>query len=454
MALAALMAHHVSPARPDLRAGRDVVDIMAAERSTLYERAKARLKVRLVDVLDDHHAGALSGDQRQALEQQLRQLVRSLPEDFHALRLSEEDEGLLVREVFDEVVGYGPLDALLRDPTVSEVMVNGPHDIFVERNGRLQRVDATFRDTQHLMVVIERMLGTVGLSVNESSPLCDASLADGSRINVVIPPLVLNGPVVTIRRKLRDWTMADYATQGALSEQAAEFLESCVKAKVNMVVSGGTSSGKTTLVTILSAFIPPEHRVITIENVPELELAHHDHWIRVVGKAANLEGKGEIPLRVLVKNALRMRPDRLILGEARGGEALDVVQAMHSGHDGFITVLHANSARASLERLETLMLMSGLDLPPSACRVQIASAVDLLIHMGRFADGSRRISTITQVLGSSAEGFELEDLFLFEAQAFTSEGKLQGTCRYTGARPKFLGKFRLNNVPVPGWVAT
>src|SRR3989338_7554806 len=240
IALAALMAHHVSPARPDLRAGRDVVDIMAAERSTLYERAKARLKVRLVDVLDDHHAGALSGDQRQALEQQLRQLVRSLPEDFHALRLSEEDEGLLVREVFDEVVGYGPLDALLRDPTVSEVMVNGPHDIFVERNGRLQRVDATFRDTQHLMVVIERMLGTVGLSVNESSPLCDASLADGSRINVVIPPLVLNGPVVTIRRKLRDWTMADYVTQGALSEQAAEFLESCVKAKVNMVVSGGT----------------------------------------------------------------------------------------------------------------------------------------------------------------------------------------------------------------------
>src|SRR3990167_6728719 len=333
-------------------------------------------------------------------------------------------------------------------------MVNGPHDIFVERNGRLQRVDAAFRDTQHLMVVIERMLGTVGLSVNESSPLCDASLADGSRINVVIPPLVLNGPVVTIRRKLRDWTMADYVTQGALSEQAAELLESCVKAKVNMVVSGGTSSGKTTLVTILSAFIPPEHRVITIENVPELELAHHDHWIRVVGKAANLEGKGEIPLRVLVKNALRMRPDRIILGEARGDEALDVVQAMHSGHDGFLTVLHANDATAALERLQMMMLMSGLEVPPPVCRSQIAGAVDLIIHMSRYADGSRRVAAITQVLGASDAGFLMEDVFVFEGGGFTSEGKLQGTCRYTGVVPKFLEKFALNNVPVPSWMAT
>ena len=427
---------------------------MAAKHVELYERVKARLKMRLVDVLDGDHATALSAERRQALEGQLRDVLHALPEDFRALRLSEDDEHLLVREVFDDVVGYGPLDPFLQDATISEIMVNGPHVIFVEREGQLVRADAKFRDTQHLMAVIERMLGSVGMSVNESSPLCDASLPDGSRINVIISPLVINGPVVTIRRKLRDWLMADYLQLGALSEQTAEFLEACVKAKVNLVVSGGTSSGKTTLVTILSASISSDQRVITIENVPELELVHRDHWIRVVGKAPNLEGKGEIPLRILVKNALRMRPDRLILGEARGGEALDVVQAMHSGHDGFITVLHANSARASLERLETLMLMSGLDLPPSACRVQIASAVDLLIHMGRFADGSRRISTITQVLGSSAEGFELEDLFLFEAEAFTSEGKLQGTCRYTGARPKFLGKFRLNNVPVPGWVAT
>ena len=427
---------------------------MAAKHVELYERVKARLKMRLVDVLDGDHATALSAERRQALEGQLRDVLHALPEDFRALRLSEDDEHLLVREVFDDVVGYGPLDPFLQDATISEIMVNGPHVIFVEREGQLVRADAKFRDTQHLMAVIERMLGSVGMSVNESSPLCDASLPDGSRINVIISPLVINGPVVTIRRKLRDWLMADYLQLGALSEQTAEFLEACVKAKVNLVVSGGTSSGKTTLVTILSASISSDQRVITIENVPELELVHRDHWIRVVGKAPNLEGKGEIPLRILVKNALRMRPDRLILGEARGGEALDVVQAMHSGHDGFITVLHANSARASLERLETLMLMSGLDLPPSACRVQIASAVDLLVHMGRFADGSRRISTITQVLGSSAEGFELEDLFLFEAEAFTSEGKLQGTCRYTGARPKFLGKFRLNNVPVPGWVAT
>jgi pilus assembly protein CpaF len=295
----------------------------------------------------------------------------------------------------------------------------------------------------------------VGLTVNESNPLCDAMLADGSRINVIIPPLVLNGPVVTIRRKSRAWTVHDFVTVGALSEQAAQCLETCVKAKVNVVISGGTSTGKTTLVSILSTCIPSDERVITIENVAELELLGREHWIRLVAKAANLEGRGEIPLRALVKNALRMRPDRIILGEARGGEALDVVQAMHSGHDGFITVLHANTPRSALERLETLMLMSGLDLPPTACRMQIASAVDLVVHMGRFADGSRRIAAITQVLGTSQqEGYELEDLFTFDVEGFSSDGKLQGACRYTGARPKFLAKFRLNKVEVPAWLTT
>ena len=297
--------------------------------------------------------------------------------------------------------------------------------------------------------MIERMLGSVHLSVNESSPLCDASLPDGSRINVIIPPLALNGPVVTIRRKGRDWTMRDYMATGALSDQAAEFLEGCVKAKVNLVISGGTSTGKTTLVTILASCIPAHHRIITIESVAELSLVGRQHWVRLVSKAPNAEGHGEMPLRTLVKNALRMRPDRIILGEARGGEALDVVQAMHSGHDGFITVLHANSTRAALERLETLMLMSGLDLPPAACRMQIASAVDVVVHVGRFADGSRRVAAITQVLGSSQEGFQMEDLFALDAEGFSEDGRLRGTCRYTGVRPKCLAKFRLNNVPVP-----
>lgn len=420
----------------------------------VYERLKTRLKIRLVDLLDGAHDATLASAQRQHLEESLQQVLKALPDEFRGIRLSGEEERRLVEEVMDDVVGLGPLDRVLADPTVTEIMINGPHEIFVERDGRLTRIDGKFRDVPHLMTVIERMLSSAGLSVNESNPLCDGTLADGARINVIIPPLVLNGPVVTIRTKSTAWTMENYVKAGALSEQAAEFLRACVRAKVNMVISGGTSTGKTTLVSILANDISKGERIITIENVAELELHGREHWIRLVGKAPNLEGRGEIPLRTLVKNALRMRPDRLILGEARGGEALDVVQAMHSGHDGVMTVLHANTPRAALERLETLMLMSGLDLPPAACRTQIASAVDLVIHIGRYADGSRHVAAITQVHGTSQEGFELEDLFVFEAQGYTADGRLQGTCRYTGVKPKCLSKFRLSNVEAPSWVTT
>jgi len=428
---------------------------MVAEVNGAQERLKARLKMRLVDLLEATPDGYRSTAQRKGLEENLTQVFKAFPvEDLRGSKLSSEDELRLIREVIDDVVGLGPLDRLLADPTVTEIMVNGPHEIFVERKGQLTRIDGKFRDVSHLMTVIERMLSSAGLSVNESNPLCDGTLADGSRINVIIPPLVLNGPVVTIRTKSTAWTMENYVKAGALSEQAAEFLRACVRAKVNMVISGGTSTGKTTLVSILANDISKEERIITIENVAELELHGREHWIRLVGKAPNLEGRGEIPLRTLVKNALRMRPDRLILGEARGGEALDVVQAMHSGHDGVMTVLHANTPRAALERLETLMLMSGLDLPPAACRTQIASAVDLVIHIGRYADGSRHVAAITQVHGTSQEGFELEDLFVFEAQGYTSDGRLQGSCRYTGVKPKCLSKFHLSNVEVPSWVTT
>lgn len=427
---------------------------MAQDVSGIYERVKARLKMRLLDVLDGAPDGHRAHPPRKTIEENLRQVFKALPEEYGALKLSPEDEERLLADVIDEVIGWGPLDRLMTDSTVTEIMVNGPHDIFVERNGRLERVDARFRDAAHLMATIERMLSTVGLAVNESDPLCDASLADGTRINIIIPPLVLNGPVVTIRTKSRSWTMDDYVKIGALSREAADFLRACVRAKVNLVISGGTSTGKTTLVSILSHDIPGDERIITIENVAELELTGREHWIRLVAKSANIEGRGEIPLRTLVRNALRMRPDRIILGEARGGEALDVVQAMHSGHDGVMTVLHANSPRAALDRLETLMLMSGLDLPPTACRVQIASAVDLVVHIGRFADGSRHIAAITQVLGSTPEGFELEDLFVFDAQGFSPEGQLRGTCRYTGAKPKCLAKFHLANMEAPAWLTT
>lgn len=428
---------------------------MAKDASSVYERVKDRLKMRLLEVLD-----RLPDDRRRAMPREeltatLRQLLTTSSEELRQLNgASAENAERLVHDVIEEMLGFGPLDRFLNDPSITEIMINGPREMFVERDGCLERVESIFRDTTDLMAVIERLLGSVGLAVNESEPLCDASLPNGSRINVIIPPLVLNGPVVTIRTKSRTWTMDEYVKAEALSPEAAAFLRACVRAKVNLVVSGGTSTGKTTLVSILSNDIPAAERIITIENVAELELPARDHWIRLVAKSPNLEGRGEIPLRTLVKNALRMRPDRLILGEARGGEALDVVQAMHSGHDGVMTVLHANTPHAALERLETLMLMSGLDLPPQACRVQIASAVDLVVHLGRYADGSRRIAAIAQVLGTSQEGFALEELFLFDAQGFTPEGRLRGSCRYTGAAPKFLSKFRLANVEIPSWVTT
>jgi pilus assembly protein CpaF len=425
--------------------------------SSDLERVRAKLKIRAAEFLNSRTAETLEGRQAHALKDFLRQVLKTFsPEERRILCISRtKEEDRFLDGLITETLGLGgPLDELLRDPTVSEIMVNGPRDVFAERAGRLQRVEVSFRDTNHLLLTIERMLEPLGLSVNESNACCDASLPDGSRLNVIIPPLALNGPVVTIRRKLRGWTMPEYLQVGALDEQAAQFLEACVRAKVNMVFSGGTSTGKTTLVAILSRAIPVDERVITIENVAELELPERAHWIRLVAKMPNAEGHGEVPLRTLVKNALRMRPDRIILGEARGGEALDVVQAMHSGHDGFLAVLHANSPTAALERLQTLMLMSGLDMPPSACQMQIASAVDLVVHMARFVEGSRRIASITQVLGASKEGFQMEDLFTFDPQGFSPEGRLQGVCRFTGARPKFLRKFEFSNVPVPSWMTT
>jgi pilus assembly protein CpaF len=424
-----------------------------AQHAVTYERLKAKLKAQLVNLADAGvpHRHGLRAD-RNSIELEMRQALQLSLIELRVTNLTAQDQEQLVRDVIDEAVGFGPLDRLLADPTISEIMVNGPREIFVERRGCLERIEETFHDTHHLLAVIERLLDSTGRSISESDPVCDASLPDGSRVNIIIPPLVLNGPVVTIRRKLRDWTMGDFMAMGAINPQAAEFLEGCVKAKANIIISGGTSTGKTTIVSILSSYIPPHERVITIENAAELELLNRQHWIRLVAKPPNIDGRGEVPLRTLVRNALRMRPDRVILGEARGGEALDVVQGMHMGHDGAMTVLHANSPVAALERLLTLMLMSGVDLPSVACQMQIVNAVDLVIHMARYADGGRRVSSISQVVGGSHNAFQLEDLFLFEVEGFQADGTLNGALRYTGVRPRCLSKFQLNNVGVPGWV--
>ena len=418
-----------------------------------YDRVKARLKMHLVNLLDEMPIGERTQVERSLLQEHLRRIiVKRLPDEVRMPKLSSEEQDRLIDETIKEVVGYDVLDLLLTDPTITEIMVNGPHEIFVERDGHLERIDVKFDDTNHLMSVIERMLGKVNQTVNESSPVCDARLLDGSRVNVIIPPLVLNGPVVTIRKKHHEWTMEEYVSCQMLSDPAAEFLEACVKAKINFLLSGGTSTGKTTLCGILANFIPDDQRIISIENVSEFELPGKKHWIRLVGRVANIENRGEVPLRALVKNALRMRPDRIILGEARGGEAFDVVQAMHSGHDGFITVLHANSARAALDRLETLMLLSGLDLPTTFCRIQIASVVDLVVHVERFVDGSRRVAAISQVMGVSEQGFVTEELFGFRTEGFSADGQLRGVCEYTGVKPKFLHKFQRNNIPIPSWL--
>lgn len=414
---------------------------------------KMQLKMRLVDVMDatpPNERGKIKRSELQSsLNTALDQLLRNSEQPIF---LSPEQREQLLLDVVDDVMGLGPLDDVMNDETISEIMINGPFQVFIERDGRIIETDLKFKDNDHLLRVIERLLEPINRNVNESEPICDATLPNGARLNIIIPPVVLNGAVITIRRASRQWRMQDYLEVGMLSPEAAEFLECCVRAKVNMLVSGGTSTGKTTLVTVLSECIEKGSRIITIENVPELDLIDTNHWIRMVAKSANIQGKGEIALRELVKNALRMRPDRIILGEARGGEAFDVVQAMHSGHDGFITVLHANTARGALERMETLMLLSGLDLPAAACRVQIESAIDLVVHVARYADGSRRVANISQVMGTNSEGYVLEELFKWESSGYTDDGRMVGECRYTEKTPKFLDKFKLANVAVPSWV--
>lgn len=352
----------------------------------------------------------------------------------------------LIQELTNELIGYGPIATLMEDTTISEIMINGPSSVFIERSGRIEHSAVTYRDEEHLLFCIERMLDPLGLSINESEPFADASLPDGSRLNVIIAPLSLNGPIVTIRKQLASFKTEDLVSFGSLTPEVADFLKDCVKAHVNIVVSGGTSTGKTTLVTALSAHIAPDERVITIENVAEIQLVHTDHWLRLVARPPNVEGRGEITVRQLVKNALRMRPDRIILGEARGSEALDTIQAMHTGHEGFFTVLHANSPQAALERLETLMLMSEVELPPHACRMQIASAIELLIHMSRYPDGTRRISKVSQVTGVTDQGFLVEDLFTFEIRQLTPDGRILGGLQPTGKLPKFTEKFATHNI--------
>jgi pilus assembly protein CpaF len=353
--------------------------------------------------------------------------------------LAGADKARIAREVTDEILGHGPIEPLLRDPAVSEIMVNGPRRIYVERSGRLHVVDAEFADEAHLRRVIDRIVSRVGRRVDEASPMVDARLPDGSRVNAVVPPVALDGSTLTIRKFSADpLQVDDLISFGTMTPQTAGLLSACVRGRLDIVVSGGTGSGKTTTLNVLSSFIPTDERVVTVEDAAELQL-HQDHVVRMESRPANTEGRGEITIRDLVRNALRMRPDRIVVGEVRDGAALDMLQAMNTGHDGSLTTVHANTPRDTIARLETMVLMAGMDLPIRAIREQIAAAVDLIIQVARLKDGTRRITHVTEVIGMEGDVVTMQDLFLFDFSAGQdADGRFKGQLVPTGLRPRFI----------------
>lgn len=363
--------------------------------------------------------------------------------------LSPQERTNLIAEIGADVLGYGPLEILLADESVTEIMVNGHEQIFVERNGQLALSEASFSSEAQLRRVIERIVAKVGRRIDESSPLVDARLADGSRVNAIIPPLAVDGSSLTIRKFAREpFTVADLLKFGTLNIDMAEVLEACVLARLNIIVSGGTGTGKTTLLNVLSGFIPANERIITIEDAVELQL-QQDHVIRLESRPANIEGKGEITIRDLVRNSLRMRPDRIVIGECRGGESLDMLQAMNTGHEGSISTVHSNSPRDAIARLETLVLMAGMDLPLRAIREQISSAIDVIVQISRLKDGTRRITHVTEVQGMEGDIVTLQDAFVFDYGAGVDEdGYVLGHAVATGVRPRFADKFREMGIPL------
>ncbi len=362
--------------------------------------------------------------------------------------LSRLERQRLFEQIVAEILGYGPLEPLLRDDTITEIMVNGPKKIYIERNGKIERTNVVFEDDEHLMRIIERIVAPLGRRVDESMPYVDARLPDGSRVNIVIPPISLIGPVVTIRKFYRTpLTVEDLIRLGSATPEVMEFLKACVQAKINIVVSGGTGSGKTTLLNILSGFIPEGERIITIENAAELQL-RQEHVVTLETRPPNIEGKGEITMRDLVINALRMRPDRIIVGECRGGEAFDMLQAMNTGHEGSMTTIHANSPRDALARLENMVLMAGTDLPHRAIREQIAMAIDLIVQTARMRDGSRKIVSLTEIQGLEGEVITTTELFKFEHYGMEG-GKIVGRLVPTGIRPRFIDRLEEAGIRLP-----
>ena len=415
-----------------------------------YQELKLAIHRRIVDEMSDQEQQFLASNNHTRAE--VEELISSYCQrvlDDNPMNVPRGERARIVADICDEILGLGPIEPLLKDETITEVMINGPKKIFVERKGKLQLTNVQFHDDAHLMTIIERIVSPLGRRIDESSPLVDARLADGSRVNAIVPPLSLIGPCVTIRKFTKNPLSIDNLVGfGTLSEEMAEFLEACIKARLNIIVSGGTGSGKTTTLNVLSSFIPNDERIVTIEDAAELRL-QQQHVVTLESRPANLEGKGAITIRDLVRNALRMRPDRIIVGEVRSGEALDMLQAMNTGHDGSLTTGHANSPRDILSRLETMVMMAGMELPVRAIREQIASALDLIIQQSRIQDGSRKITYITEVQKMEGDTIVLQDLFTYVQTGINENGRSVGYYEASGLQPMFLQKFKMNGVELP-----
>jgi pilus assembly protein CpaF len=423
-----------APAPPDLEA---------------YSELQKDVHDRLIEYLDLRRLDVdRLGDEElwRRTEKAIRDILEQMASDGELPDDVDRDE--LLTDVLNEALGLGPLEAFLANEDVTEIMVNHANQIYVERKGKLHLSDKAFSSNQAVLGVIERIVAPIGRRIDESSPLVDARLKDGSRVNAIIPPLALKGPCVTIRKFKRDTlTVEDLIRYQTLTPQMAEFLETCVRARKNLVISGGTGSGKTTTLNVISSFIPGDERIITVEDAAELQLPQ-EHWVQLEARPPNLEGKGSISIRDLVKNCLRMRPDRIVVGECRSGEALDMLQAMNTGHDGSLTTLHANSPRDAIARLETMVLMAGMDLPVKAIREQIASAVHIIVQQARFSDGTRKICYITEVAGMEVDVVTLQDIFYFKQDGFTQDGKVRGRMVATGFVPRFYEDLQKRGLPV------
>jgi len=412
-----------------------------------YQEVKARIHEQLLNRLNLER---LSQVKREDAEPELRSVIGTLLEkEAETTPLSLYERESIVTDVLNELFGLGPLEALLVDGEISDILVNRYNQIYIEKNGILETVDAVFRDDRHLMRIIERIVSTVGRRIDESSPMVDARLMDGSRVNAIIPPLALDGPVLSIRRFRTDKLGAqDLINGNSITEPMMAFLKACVACRLNIIISGGTGAGKTTLLNVLSSFISEKERIITIEDAAELTLRQR-HTVRLETRPANIEGKGAIRQRQLVVNALRMRPDRIVVGEVRAEEAVDMLQAMNTGHDGSLTTIHANTPRDALYRLDTMVAMADLNLPDKAIRHQVASAVNLVIQVSRMSDGSRRVTNISEITGMEGEVITMQDIFLFERTGVNEKGKVLGRFRATGIRPKCSERLAAAGIPLP-----